>query len=129
MKLKVGDKNLTIRKWKGKDKKNFIKALNKKNTNEAEVMEAIGYSCIEEDEVLSIDEFRYVLSRIRAISLGEEYDVDFYCKSCGEVFNKEFKLDETFKFTYKPLKEIKVDGVRIKLGPIRNKVAYLKRIA
>lgn len=129
MKIKVGNKDITIRKWKGKDKKKFISLLKDESLNEVSIMEAMVYSCIEENVILSVDEFKYVLSRIRAYSLGEEISIEFYCDKCGDVFNKEFKLSDVFTYTYKELKEIDIPGAQIKLGPIKNKEIYIKKIA
>ena len=128
MKIKVGDKDITIRKWKGKDKKNFIKALNTTEINESLIMETLVYSCIEEDVILSTQEFRYVLSKIRAYSLGENIDIDFYCEACGEVHNESFNINEIIKYTFEPLNEIKVKDVHIKLGDIKNKEKYIELI-
>lgn len=129
MKIQVGDKELNVRKWKGKDKKNFINSLQKNDTSEKEIMDTIVYSCIEEDVVLSVDEFRYVLSRIRANSLGEEIDVEFYCNECGNVHNHTFELKDIIRYRYEPLSEIKVKDVHIQLGEIKNREAYIKRVA
>lgn len=129
MKIKVGDNNLTIRKWKGKDKKAFVKAINKKDISENEVMDTLVYSCIEENVVLSIDEFRYVLSRIRAYSLGEEIKIDFYCDECGSIHKETFQLKDIIRFSYKELKEITVNDLTISLGPIKNKKIYNKLIS
>lgn len=128
MKLKVGNNNLTIRKWKGKDKKNFMSLINGEEVNEHEIMESIVYSCIEEDVVLSVDEFKYVLSRIRAYSLGEGISVEFYCESCGSVFKQDFKLSDVYSYTYTELNEIKVPGYTIKMGDIKNKDFYIEKI-
>lgn len=129
MKIKVGDKTLTIRKWKGRNKKEFVKALKSENLNEMQVMDTLVYSCIEEDAILSVDEFRYVLSKIRTYSLGDDVEVEFYCEKCGEVFKKQLKISDIIKYTYKDLKEIKVDDVHIVLGNIRNKDAYISKVS
>jgi hypothetical protein len=129
MKLIVGNKHLTMKKWKGKDKKNFINALKKKDIDENEVMQSLVYSCIEEAQALSVDEFKYVLSRIRAESLGEEINIEFYCASCGELYTKTFLLKDIISYSYNELKEIKVNDVHIVLGEIRNKDFYIKKIA
>jgi len=128
MKLNIGDKEITIRKWKGKDKKNFINSLKKSNIDQNEVMRSLVYSCIEEDVALSNDQFKYVLSRIRGISLGENIEIEFYCDKCGTVFKKTFELKDIIRFSYKELNEIKVNNVQIKLGDIKNKEFYLKKI-
>ena len=129
MKIKVGDKTLTISKWKGRNKKEFVKAIRGGEVNERSIMDILVYSCIEEDTILSLDEFRYVLSKIREYSLGDDITIEFYCEKCGELFTKEFKISEIVKYTYKKLNEIKVDDIHIKFGPIRNKEAYLSKIS
>lgn len=128
MQIQVGDKTLNIRKWKGKDKKNFISALHKSDVSEKEIMNTIVYSCVEEDVVLSVDEFRYVLSRIRAISLGETIEIEFYCNECGNVHKQKFDLKDVIRYTHTPLSEIKVGDVHITLGDIKNRDAYIKRV-
>lgn len=128
MKISVGGKELEIRKWKGSDKKHFLAALKKKDLVLTEVMNTLVYDCIEGKVALSPDEFKYVLSRIRAYSLGENFKVEFFCDGCGKIFKKTLQLKDTVRYTYKPLTEINVDGVKIKLGEIRNKDFYIKKI-
>ena len=128
MKIKVGEKTLNINKWKGKTKKDFIRIFQQEEPNEFEVMETIVYSCIDENVVLSADEFRYVLSRIRAISIGEEINMEFFCDKCGKVFSETLKLDEILKTSYIKLDEINIEGARIKLGPVKNKELYQKYV-
>lgn len=129
MKIIVGSKNLEIRKWKGSDKKNFLKAMKKTDINIMEVMQTLVYDCLEEKVALSPDEFKYVLSRIRAYSLGEEFNVEFYCNECGNIFKRTFTLKDTMRFTYTPLSEINVQSVNIQLGEIRNKDFYINKIS
>lgn len=128
MKLSIGSKNLEIRKWKGGDKKKFLAALKRDNIELSEVMQTLVYDCIEDKVALSPDEFKYVLSRIRAYSLGEDFNVEFYCDGCSTIFKKTLQLKDTVRFTYTPLSEINVDNVKIKLGEIRNKDFYIKKI-
>lgn len=129
MKLKVGDKDITIRKWKGKDKKKFSAFLKSTDADYVEIMKTLVYDCIEEDVALSTDEFKYVLSRIRALSLGEDIEIEVYCSECGAVFKKSFQLKDVIRATYTPLKEIKVNDISIKLGEVRNPDFYIKKIA
>lgn len=128
MELNLGDKKITIRKWKGKDKKNFINSLKKANIDQNEIMQALVYSCVEENVTLSQDEFKYVLSRIRAVSLGEKISIEFYCDACGNVQAQEFNLKDVIRYTHKPLSEIAVGDLRIKLGEIRSREVYLQKI-
>jgi len=128
MKISVGGKNLEIRKWKGIDKKNFLSALKRKDIDINEVMQTLVYACIDNKVALSPDEFKYVLSRIRAYSLGEDFNVEFYCNTCGNIFKRTMQLKDTMRSTHIPLHEINVDNVKIKLGEIRNKDFYIKKI-
>jgi hypothetical protein len=125
MELKLGNRTIHIRKWKGKDKKNFINSLKSENVDKLKLMNTLVYDCIEEDVILSNEEFKYVLTRIRAESLGEEFDIEFYCDGCGSLFTKKLLLKDIITYSFDELKEINVHGISIKLGPIKNKEVYL----
>lgn len=129
MKIIVGDKNLTITKWKGKNKKDFIRLVNDQDSNNQQLLETLVYSCIEEDVILSTEEFRYVLTRIRAYSLGELIKFEFLCDECQEVFHREMELNDIITYSHKTLKDIKVPGAKIKFGDIKNKAIYTEKIA
>lgn len=132
MKIKVGDKILTARKWKGKDKKKFLQTIQKENIDPEDLqntlLNALVYDCIEEDVVLSLEEFRYVLTRIRAESLGEDIHFQFYCKKCDKVFNKTYQLKDIIRYSFKELKSIKVQNIHIELGDVQNKEIYMNLI-
>lgn len=128
MKIDLGNKSVTIRKWKGKDKKLFLKLLNDEKSTQYQIMDALVYNCIEEDVVLSVDEFRYVLSRIRAYSLGDTLDMEYLCDSCNEISLNTFKITDVIKPNLSTLDKIKVNGVEIKFGEIKNRDLYLKYI-
>lgn len=126
--INLGSKKIHIRKWKGRDKKAFLASLKAKEINESDVMDTLVYGCIREKVVLSTEEFKYVLSRIRAISLGEEIRIEFYCIECGEIHKETFQLNNIIRYTCGNLKEIKEKDVLIKLGEIRNKTIYIKKL-
>lgn len=129
LKLKVGNKVIHCRKWKGKDKKRFVAAINKENVSETDVMQALVYDCIEEDVNLDVEEFRFVLSRIRAYSLGENIHTEFYCESCGNLYEKNFKLKDIITYSFKEgFSELKSGDTRIKIGEIKNRELYTKYI-
>lgn len=127
MKLDLGNKTITIRKWKGKDKKNFINDFKEEKDQNAFIDHLI-YSCIDEDVVLSQDELKYVLSRIRAISIGDDFDMDFYCEECGEIHNQTFKITDVIDFEVSKENLIKSGPVKIRLQEVRNKEYYQKAI-
>jgi len=128
MKIDLGNKSVTIRKWKGKDKKLFLKLLDDKSATQYQIMEALVYNCIKEDIVLSVDEFRYILSRIRSFSLGDSLDMEFLCDECNEISTNTFKITDVIRPNTSTLNVIKVDGVEIRFGEIKNRELYLKYI-
>lgn len=130
MEINIGEKKLNIRKWKLKDRKALQEAIRTNpNLTPENVADILVYSCIEESGVvLSKDEARYVITKIREMSIGDDYEVDFYCEKCGTDHTQTFKLSETVRSEYSPLKNIEVPGVSIKLGPIRNKSVYYQMV-
>lgn len=128
MKIDLGDKTITIRKWKGKDKKKFMQELTKENRDEMAVMDSLVYGCIEEDVILSRDEFRYVLHKIRAYSLGDKFDITLKCKGCGESEKHELSINDVIRYDFKKIDQINVGDFSIKLGPIQNKEVYVKKV-
>lgn len=130
MEIVLGDKKIHIKKWKGRTKKNFTALINNdKNENkEKDIADILVYSCIEEDITLSPDEYKYMMSKIRAYSLGEEIKMEFYCEKCGNIFARTLLIKDIIRFTYKKLDEIKVKNTVIKLGLIKNKDFYLKKV-
>lgn len=123
MKIQVGDKKLTIRKWKGKDKKNFLNIL-KEGKDENKIIDVLVYDCIEEDVILSVEEYRYVLTKIREYSFGPDIKVDILCNKCQHIDEYNFKLNEIIKPKFKSIKEIKEKDITIKFSTIKNKDAY-----
>ena len=128
MKIDLGNKKVTIRKWKGKDKKLFKKLISDESTTQTDIMQALVYNCIEEDVVLSVDEFRYVLSRIRSYSLGDKLNMEFLCDKCGEISTNEYEISKVIRSDESTLDRIKVGNVDIRFGEIRNMETYLKYI-
>lgn len=128
-KIQLKDQVITFRKWKGKDKKNFMKEMNQPEPDEIKIMQALVYNCIEEqDVVLSTDEFKYVISMIRAASLGDEIEYNFYCTECEGIMERKYFITDIIKGTYGEGNQIEADGVSITLGEIRNKEFYAKKI-
>ena len=132
IKVPVGDKILTIRKWKGRDKIKFLNTIKNENIDpedlQNQLINSLVYDCIDENVVLSLDEFRYVLTKIRAYSLGEEIHYEFLCPNCQENFEKTLQLKDIIRYKYVPLKEIKVKDINIQLGKINNKETYMNLI-
>lgn len=128
MLIEFGDKKLEINKWKAKQRKEFVKNLTSGNIDENTLMDCLVYDCIEPKVALSQEEFKYVLSRIRAYTLGEEIDFKFYCDKCKEPHEQKIELKNIFSYNYNKIEEINFSGINIKLGPIKNKEYYNKMI-
>lgn len=128
-KVQVGNKTVTIRKWKGKDRKQFVKLIRDKDLINPEFMNALVYDCLDENVTLNAEEFRYVLTRIRAFTLGENIKFKFSCDKCEETFEEERELKNVLRYNYKDIKEIKVKDVIIKIGEIKNREFYQKVIS
>lgn len=129
MKIQLKDQEITFRKWKGKDKKNFMKEMSQPVPDEIKIMQALVYNCIEEkDIVLSTDEFKYVISMIRAASLGNEIDYNFFCTECENTVDRKYYITDIIKGKYGHGNTIQAKGVDITLGDIRNKEFYMKKI-
>lgn len=129
MKIKLKDQEITVRKWKGKDKKKFMNEMNQPEPDEAKIMQALVYNCIEEEDVvLSTDEFKYVISMIRSISLGDEIKYNFFCTECEETTERKYYITDIIRGTFGEGNTIEAEGVSITLGEIRNKEFYAKKI-
>lgn len=128
MRIDLGSKKVTIRKWKGKDKKAFINILKSENPDPNDVVNTLVYSCVEEDYVFSPDELRYLISRIRAYSFNEDIKIDSLCEKCLAVSKHDLKLSEIIRFRCDPIKSINVKGISIELGEIKNQQLYLNYI-
>lgn len=128
MKIQLKDQVITARKWKGKDKRNFMKEMQKQKPNEDKITKALVYDCIEEDVILSTDEFKYVLSMIRAESLGNEIKYNFYCTECDSTHERTYNITDIIRASYSDDSVISVGDININLGEIKNKEFYIEKI-
>lgn len=122
MKIKL-DKEITIRKWKAKEKKEFLNTVRNSESLDT-LQDVLVYNCIEENVALNADEFKYVMAQIRSYSLGDEIELEFYCDSCRAKFLNKIKLSSIIKPVYSGKKEIKTKNYKIKIGEIRNPDFY-----
>lgn len=126
MKIKLNNKELTIRKWKAKEKKEFLNVI-KTSDDLNSLQDVLVYNCIEEKVALSADEFKYVMTQIRSYSLGDEIQLEFYCDNCKVKFLNTIKLNEIVKPVISNINEIKTKNYKIKIGDIKN-VNYYREI-
>lgn len=127
MKIKLNGKELTIRKWKAKEKKEFLKTVRTSEKLDT-LQDVLVYNCIEEKVALSADEFKYVMTQIRSYSLGDEIELEFFCDECKAKFLHKIKLSEIIKPIISGKNEIKTKNYRIILGDIRNVNFYRETI-
>lgn len=126
MKIKLGNKELTIRKWKAKEKKEFLNTVRKSETLDS-LQDVLVYNCIEEKVALNAEEFKYMMTQIRSYSLGDEIELEFYCDSCKSKFLNTVKLSEIVKPVFSNTNEIKTKNYKIKMSTIKN-VDYYKEV-
>lgn len=127
MKVKLNNQEITIRKWKAKEKKEFLNTVRNSESLDT-LQDVLVYNCIEEKVALNADEFKYVMTQIRSYSLGDEIELEFFCDSCKAKFLNTIKLQEIIKPIISNLKEIETKNYRIKLGNIRNVDFYKETI-
>ncbi len=123
MKVKLGTKELTIRKWKAKEKKEFLRTVRNSESLDS-LQDVLVYNCIEEKVALNADEFKYMMTQIRSYSLGDEIELEFYCEHCKSKFLNTIKLHEIIKPVFSENKEIKSKNYNISIGDIRNPEFY-----
>ena len=87
------DKTYKIRKWKAKEKKEFLNIIKTEN-NLDRVQDVLVYNCIDGDAAFNASEFKYVISKLRQYSLGNEIELEFYCDDCKIKFLKTIELDK-----------------------------------
>lgn len=126
MKIKLNNREITIRKWKAKEKKEFLNTVRNSESLDT-LQDVLVYNCIEENVALNADEFKYVLTQIRSYSLGDEIELEFFCDNCKTKFLNTIKLSSVVKPLISDKKEIKSKNYKIKLGEIRN-VDFYKEI-
>lgn len=127
MKIKLGNREITIRKWKAREKKEFLNTVRTSESLDS-LQDVLVYNCIEEKVALNAEEFKYVLTQIRSYSLGEEIELEFYCESCKSKFLNTIKLSSVVKPVFNGLKEIKTTNYNIKISDIKNPDFYKKTI-
>ncbi len=127
MKIKLGNRDITIRKWKAREKKEFLNTVRTSESLDS-LQDVLVYNCIEEKVALNAEEFKYILTQIRSYSLGEEIELEFYCESCKSKFLNTISLNSVVKPVFSSLKQIKTKNYNIKIGEIKNIDFYKKTI-
>jgi len=119
---------INFRKWKGKDRKAFLKLLKQDDIDENAAANTLVYSCLEKQIALSTEEFRYVIAQIRKVSISSTVKYNFLCQECDEEYSTDIKLDDIVKQKYSDNTLISTDDTKIKLTDVRNREFYNKKI-
>jgi hypothetical protein len=120
--VKIRDKEIKFRKWKVKDKKAFLTAL---ENNDVIGTEAIVYDCLENPNIaLSEEEFKYVMMHIRRESVGKELSFDIECDKCEKEYTFTDDILNIQIAKFKPFGIIRSGSASFKMGEIANKEYY-----
>lgn len=131
MKITLNGKDFEVRKWKGRDKKNFLELVKGGELTPLKTLEVLVDSCIEnrKDETFSLDEYRYILTEIRKNSLGDELEVNLTCESCQEDFIYEYNISDVVQPVHEDLKPFVKGGTEIQFGKIKNQKIYVEKVS
>lgn len=128
--VKLNGEYITYRKWKGKDKKNFVQLFDDEELSLKKTLNTLVDQVIETSKprVFSQQEYRYLLSVIRSRTLGDEMEVQLDCSNCEKDFVHKYKISEVIQPVHSTLDEFENEEIKIKFGPIRNKDAYFQAV-
>ena len=132
-----GKKEITIREWKGKDRKAFKKLISETPTEELsedKIAQTLVYDCIEEDVVLNPYELKYILGKIRSISISDDIKFIWTCSNpeCDHQNTSDLKISEIYKpivFDGIDVPEFKLNGLEVKFQNVKNTKFYKTAIA
>jgi hypothetical protein len=120
--LTIRNKEIKFRKWKVKDKKKFIDAVNARN---AELSDCIVFDCLEDKNVtLTTDEFKWVLMNIRAKSIGSNLKFDIDCEECDKFFEYDVPLLQVNVPTFEPFGVLKSGDITLEMGEVMSREYY-----
>ena len=132
IKINLGNKEINCRKWKGKDRKDFKKALEKEPLTNDTYRKYLVYSCILETDVyLNDDELDYILIEIRRHTLGDKFNYTFLChnEECGHINTiTDETYDNILNITLGTNDSIIIGDYTFNMGQI-NKAFYEKILA
>ena len=123
--IDLGHRFIKARKWKGKERKDFKKAVLDNDVEKA-TENILVRRCLENsDEALSSEELKYVLIQLRKHSLSDVFNFKYVCE-CGHENNLKLKLDDVSKLEYKPWTEVKVKDNIYQFQNVQNAKFYNK---
>lgn len=81
--LDLGGKIIHLKKWKVKDRRDFVKAIESGEDKQQAIKNLI-YGSIKEEVYLSESELNYVLIQLKKLSIVDEIEVNYFC-DCGKL--------------------------------------------
>lgn len=117
---KLRDKVVKYRKWKVKDKKKYMSS-----DDPIILKEALVFDCIEDKNIaLDAEEYKYMLMKIRNVSIKNEIKYDFTCSHCSNEFEYTADIEEIMTPEFKDYDDI-ISGKHIfTLTHVRNRQFY-----
>jgi len=123
--IDLGHRVIKARKWKGKERKDFKKAILNNDVEKA-TEDILIRRCLEDPSTsLSSAELKYVLIQIRKQSLGTVFDFEYVCE-CSYKNKLKITLDEVSVLEYEPWKKIEVNSITYDFQNIQNAKYYNK---
>lgn len=126
-KIKLGDKEIRFRPWTTKEEKNYL--LSKDDEvpfNDKEIYDILIKPCLEKPIILDPEESKYVLMKIREVSIGESFEIKFECDECHAINVPSINLASITTFTPAEYREVSVKDVTIKFNRISSESALEK---
>jgi len=117
----IRNKNVKYRKWKVKDKKKFLNNRKDKHL----IREALVFDCIEDKKLaLSDEEYKFMLTQIRNVSVSDPISYTFVCNYCEKDFNFDLDLENNLRPVFKEYGDI-ISGDHIfTMNSIRSREHY-----
>lgn len=129
--IKLGDKTVQVRKWKGKDRNVFKKLLANTNTKPKEILNTMVIECLQDKDVaLSPDMLEYLFIKVRELSISDNFDVKWKCANpeCNEVNNINLNVNDVFSTSFEGYSEINVQDYKFEIKAPVNAKFYNKAI-
>ena len=113
--LDILSKQIKFRKWIAKDRRLFKEQVSSANNDSLKIGK------------ITINNL-YILIKIRENSISDEVEFNTKCDICENIETHKVKISDLVNISYKPIQEIVIDCINIKLGEIKNIDFYNSKI-
>jgi hypothetical protein len=118
----IGDKQIKFRQWTAKDERNYLKLLEKDDSEITDkvIFETLLAPAIEDKEVvLSASEQKKLIIDIRCESISDIIEDEHECISCGKKTDLKVKISEVMSYRKANYEEVQIKDLKFVMGPIR----------